>query len=113
MDGHHLYLHVFQNTLNSENWSEVATQFSRWILDCDHNVIGSLVNRRREEIKLFFNEINDSAWGSTEILLHAFRNYMATPNQVRAIRKLEENISSQILADFGNEFDVNKGFWLD
>jgi lysozyme len=99
--------------IENENWPEVAVEFSRWIFDCENNVIGSLVDRRREEIKLFFKEINDSAWGSTEILLHAFRNYIAAPNQVRAIRKLEENISPQILADFGNEFDINKGFWLD
>ncbi len=99
--------------IENENWSEVADQFSRWIFDCEHNVIGNLVDRRREEIHLFFQEINESPWGSTEILLRAFRNYVASPNQVRAIKKLEENINPQILADFGNEFDINKGFWLD
>ena len=104
---------IFQLTDEELKCHLYFVQFSRWIFDCEHNVIGNLVDRRREEIHLFFQEINESPWGSTEILLRAFRNYVASPNQVRAIKKLEENINPQILADFGNEFDINKGFWLD
>ena len=81
---------------------------NKWIYDNQHQVIGGLVERRRKEAQLFMNNINSSAWNSTEVLLRAFRNYSAAPHQVRAIRTLETNISPYVLSEFANNFDIER-----
>lgn len=90
----------------SKNWYGVAREMSRWIFDSDYKVIGNLLDRRREEIDLFLQEIEDVPWSSTEVLLTAFRNYSAAPHQIEAIRYLEQNINPYLLAEFANGFDV-------
>lgn len=90
-----------------ENWLDVAEEMTHWIFNNQHQVIGNLVERRREESALFLSEINANAWTSGEILLKAFRNYSAAPNEVRAIRLLETQINPYILAEFSNEFHLN------
>lgn len=95
----------------NENWYGVAAEMSRWIFDEDHRVIGGLIDRRREEIDLFLLEVEDCPWSSTEVLLKAFRNYAASKDQVKAIRKLEKNINPYILAEFANDFDISSSPW--
>lgn len=97
--------------IDQEDCGAAADELSHWIFDGDHKVIGGLLERRREEVELFLREANANPWSSTEILLAAFRNYSAAPNQVRAIRKLEENINPYILAEFANEFNVMHNPW--
>ena len=70
------------------------------------------MDRRREEIKLFLEDLEGNAWLSNEILLTAFRNYSAAPHQVRAIRKLEEGLSPYVLAEFANDFDIADSPWI-
>ena len=87
-----------------ENWINAGEEITRWIFDNQHQVIGNLIERRREEVALFFAELNANAWTSGEILLKAFRNYSAFPNEVRAIRTLETQINPYVLAEFANNF---------
>ena len=83
----------------------------QWIFDQNHSVVGTLVDRRREEISLFLAEVEANPWSSTEILLAAFRNYTAAPHQVRAIRSLEEHINPYVLSKFANDFDIDEDPW--
>lgn len=92
--------------IGNEDWHGVSFEMSRWIFDHNYQVIGSLIDRRREEVRLFLEEVDGSPWSSTEVLLSAFRNYAAAPHQVRAIRKLEENMNPYVLAEFANDFDI-------
>lgn len=100
-----LYSHII-DSIERENWPGVATDINRWIFDCEHKVIGSLLERRKEETNLFLKELNANPWNSTDILLTAFRNYQGAPHQARAIRKLEESINPYVLTAFANDFRV-------
>lgn len=105
--------------IGNEDWHGVSFEMSRWIFDHNYQVIGNLIDRRREEIHLFLEEVDGNPWSSTEVLLSAFRNYAAAPHQVRAIRKLEENMNPYVLAEFANDFDITDDglndvvFWED
>ena len=105
--------------IGNEDWHGVAFEMSRWIFDHNYQVIGNLIDRRREEIQLFLKEVNANPWASTEVLLRAFHNYIGLPQQVQAIRQLEENINPYVLAAFANDFQINKEpdermvFWDD
>ena len=105
--------------IGNEDWHGVAFEMSRWIFDHNYQVIGNLIDRRREEIQLFLKEVNANPWASTEVLLRAFHNYTGLPQQVQAIRQLEENINPYVLAAFANDFQINKEpdermvFWDD
>ena len=94
--------------IEQEQYVCAAEAMNKWIYDNQHQVIGGLVERRRKEAQLFMNNINSSAWNSTEVLLRAFRNYSAAPHQVRAIRTLETNISPYVLSEFANNFDIER-----
>jgi hypothetical protein len=97
--------------IDREDFFDATQSMGNWIFDADHKVVGGLIDRRREEINLFLEEINANPWSSTEILLRAFRNYNAAPHQVRAIRTLEESISPYILSRFANDFDIESSPW--
>jgi GH24 family phage-related lysozyme (muramidase) len=97
----------------NENWGEVAGEMSRWIFDSNYRVIGNLIDRRREEIKLFLQDVPGAPEPCSEVLLNAFQKYLATPKQIKAIQKLEENSNPYIIAEFANEFDVSEDGWLD
>lgn len=99
--------------LDREDFFSVTQEMGNWIFDPYHKVVGGLIDRRREEIDLFLEEIDANPWASTEVLLRAFRNYTAAPHEVRAIRKLEENISPYVLSEFANEFDVDRNPWQE
>lgn len=101
------------DAIEEEDYCIATQEMGRWVFDSDHQVIGGLLDRRREEINLFLQEVGINSWASTEILLAAFRNYTAAPHEVRAIRKLEEHISPYILSQFANEFEIDNKNWLD
>ena len=105
-----LYSEIIDH-LEAGRYKSVVHELSRWVFDAENQVIGGLIERRREEAALFLEEINESPWSSTEILLSAFRVYQAAPNQVRAIRQLEEMINPYILSEFANNFHMEKDDW--
>jgi len=102
-----LYSSLIDN-IECENWPEVAALISTWIFDEYHNVIGGLIERRREETHLFLEELKTTFEVSNDILLRAFRNYTATRRQINAIRQLEKQINPYVLAVFANFFLVDE-----
>jgi lysozyme len=99
--------------IEQDDFAGATKELGRWIFNDKHQVIGGLVDRRREEIQLFLRDVNTNPWYSTEILLRAFRNYSGALHQVKAIRKLEENINPYVLSCFANEFDVSSSEWFE
>jgi hypothetical protein len=97
--------------LEREDFCSATEEIGRWIFDEDHKAIGGLLDRRREEIALFLLDVDANPWSSTEVLLKAFRNYTAAPQQVRAIRALEENINPYVLSEFANSFLIGQETW--
>ena len=93
--------------IENENFSGVCEEISRWIFDENYQIIGGLLDRRKEEVKLFLTEIHTNDWKTSEILLNSFRTFNSNPGQIRAIRKLEENINPYILSEFANNFKVD------
>lgn len=101
------------DALERDDTADAVHEMSRWIYSADHKVIGGLLERRREEIRLFLTEVNANPWSSTEILLTAFRNYAAAPHEVWAIRRLEEQLNPYVLSEFANNFRVGENSWED
>jgi GH24 family phage-related lysozyme (muramidase) len=99
------------DAIEQEDFKVASDCMSRWIFDEYHRVIGSLIDRRREEVNLFLKEIDANPWSSTEILLTAFRNYSGAPHQVRAVRQLEENVNPYVLSEFANTFCIDEDPW--
>jgi len=99
--------------IEAEDFSGATGEMGKWIFDEYHKVIGGLLDRRREEINLFLQEVEANPWSSTEILLKAFRNYCASPHQVRAIRNLEEKLNPYLLSEFANDFCIDEDPWLE
>ena len=93
--------------IENENFSGVCEEIGRWIFDEEHNIIGGLLERRKEEVKLFLTEIHANDWKTSQILLNAFNKFNGNPGQVRAIQKLEEDINPYILSEFANRFNSN------
>ena len=107
-----LYSRVI-DCVEQEDFCGATEEFGRWIFDADHRVVGNLLDRRRDEIALFLQEIDANPWSSTEVLLKAFRNYTAAPHQVKAIRLLEEKISPYFLSEFANNYQIDEDPWAD
>jgi len=99
------------DAVEAEDFCTATQEMSSWIFDSEHKVIGGLLDRRREEVNLFLQEIDANPWASTEILLAAFRNYSAAPHEIKAIRELEENISPYVLSKFANDFCITDRPW--
>jgi len=99
------------DAIETEDFCAATQEMSSWIFDSEHKVIGGLLDRRREEVNLFLQEIEVNPWASTEILLAAFRSYTAAPHEVKAIRELEESISPYILSTFANNFCIADHLW--
>jgi len=100
------------DAIERDDLSEAAEEMMSWIFDENHEIIGGLLDRRREEVALFLREVDGNPWASTEVLMTAFRNYSAAPHQVRAIRTLEENINPYVLAEFANNFRISESPWI-
>jgi lysozyme len=99
------------DAIEAEDFCMATQEMSSWIFDSEHKVIGGLLDRRREEVDLFLQEVDANPWASTQILLTAFRNYSAAPHEVRAIRELEENVSPYVLSKFANDFQITDRPW--
>lgn len=97
--------------IDVEDWEGVVEEFSQWIFDQEHQVIGGLLERRREESLLFLTEIKQTVKACEDVLLTAFRNYAASTEQVDAIRRLEQKINPYVLAEFANNFSINGDSW--
>jgi lysozyme len=93
--------------IDIEDWEGVTEEFSEWIFDQEHQVIGNLLERRREESGLFLTEIKQPIKKCEDLLLTAFRGYAASIEQTNAIRKLEQKINPYVLAEFANNFSIN------
>lgn len=106
-----LYSNII-DAVERDDLAEAAEEMKNWIFDENHEVIGGLLDRRREEVALFLREVDGNPWVSTEVLMTAFRNYSAAPHQVRAIRALEENINPYVLAEFANNFRISESPWI-
>ena len=107
-----LYSNII-DAIERDDLGEAAEEIKSWIFDENHEVIGGLLDRRREEVALFLREVDGNPWVSTEVLMTAFRNYSAAPHQVRAIRNLEENINPYVLAEYANEFRIADSPWIE
>ena len=107
-----LYSNII-DAIERDDLAEAAEEIKSWIFDENHEVIGGLLDRRREEVALFLREVDGNPWVSTEVLMTAFRNYSAAPHQVRAIRILEENINPYVLAEFANNFKISDSPWIE
>lgn len=99
------------DAIEQEDFKVASDAISRWIFDEYHQVVGGLLDRRREEVNLFLQDVDANPWSSTEILLTAFRNYTAAPHQVRAIRQLEESVNPYVLSEFANNFCIDEDPW--
>ena len=97
--------------IDVEDWEGVVEEFSQWIFDQEHQVIGGLLERRREESLLFLTEIKQPVKVCEDVLLTAFRSYAASIKQVDAIQKLEQKINPYVLAEFANNFSINGDHW--
>ena len=89
----------------AENYILAAQEFGKWIFNEEHEVIGGLLDRRRQEASLFLDIGNLPG----DLLLKAFRNYSASPEQVAAIRQLETEINPYVLSEFANKFNITHG----
>jgi GH24 family phage-related lysozyme (muramidase) len=100
-----LYSNVL-DCLQQEYWRGAVDGMSQWVLDGNYEVVGSLLERRREEVEVFMKvlELDSEVAGRT--LLASFEKYSGTLEQVRAIEKLESRINPYILAEFANEFKI-------
>jgi lysozyme len=98
---------------DQDDFTNAAQEMTKWIFDDSHQVIGGLIDRRRQEVRLFLQDHSANAWTSEDILLKAFRDYTAAPNQVRAIRELQESISPYSLSSFANTFDLENDPFTD
>jgi hypothetical protein len=99
--------------VEQENWVGVTEEIKCWVFDQDRTVVGNLLERRREEARLFLNHIDAGTNQMGEILLAAFRNYSAAPCEIQAIKKLEENTNPYLLAEFANTFKIKQADWID
>jgi len=107
-----LYSSIIEQ-IEQENWAAVTEEIKCWIFDQDHVVIGSLLERRREESRLFLGLVDTNFGTAGEILLACFRNYSAAPHEIQAIKKLEEGINPYLLSEFANTFQVKQADWID
>jgi GH24 family phage-related lysozyme (muramidase) len=96
------------DSIEQEHFNLVVDEIGRWIFDAEYHAIGSLLNRRREEIALFLKTFDGVFCSATKILLGAFQDYTATPHEVDAILDLENAISPYVLTNFSNEFYAKK-----
>ena len=94
--------------IEEKKWDNVAEEIYRWVFDSEYNVISNLLHRRREEINLFLSGVyKENMLFSGKLLLSAFSTYTGKPNQVRAVKRLENSIHPVLLANFINEFKLS------
>ena len=98
-----LYSSVIDH-IDNEDWDLATKEIMRWVFDQDKQLVGTLLDRRKEEIDLFISELEEPVDTTPGILLSAFCAYTGTPGQRRAIETLENNINPYELSEFVNNF---------
>ena len=93
--------------IENDNLSGACEEISRWIFDENYKIIGGLLDRRKEEIKLFLNNINIPNLKTSDILLSSFQEFTGKINELEAIHYLEENTNPYVLSDFANKFTID------
>ena len=93
--------------IENDNLSGACEEISRWIFDENYKIIGGLLDRRKEEIKLFLTNIDIPNIKSSDILLSMFQDFTGKIQEIEAIQFLEENINPYILSDFANRFKID------
>lgn len=99
--------------IDNEDWEQVTKEMMRWVFDQDKQVVGTLLDRRKEEIDLFLSEMGEVIAPTPGILLSVFRSYKGTPAQQKAIEILESGINPYELSEFVNNFRQNTEEWED
>ena len=95
------------DAIEENKWDAAAEEMYRWVFDQDYQVISNLIHRRRDEIDLFLTGVQKNGYGfGGQLLLNAFMLFDSSPNQIKAIKRLESGIHSVILAEFANEFKL-------
>jgi lysozyme len=95
------------DTIEENKWDAAAEEMYRWVFDQDYQVISNLIHRRRDEIDLFLTGVQKNGCGfGGQLLLNAFMLFDSSPNQIKAIKRLESGIHPIILAEFANEFKL-------
>lgn len=93
--------------IEENKWDAAAEEMYRWVFDQDYQVISNLIHRRRDEIHLFLTGIQKNGYEfGGQLLLNAFMIFDSSPNQIKAIKRLESGIHPVILAEFANEFKL-------
>jgi len=102
------------DALETGDYRYTIDQINQWIFDENHKIIGGLIERRREETKLFLQETKEFEEPSVSVLLKAFTAYCGTEIQMKAIRTLEDQMSPYTLSEFINNYRLSdEEFWLD
>ena len=57
--------------LEASDYHAATEEINRWIFDSNHQVIGGLLDRRRQETKLFLRDVEGDAWTSEEIYVES------------------------------------------
>lgn len=108
-----LYSHIV-DAIECSDYKHTIDLISQWVFDENHQVIGNLIERRREEIQLFLQEIKGTEEGTNSILLKAFSAYCGTPIQMRAVKSLENQMNPYTLSEFINNFRLtDEEFWME
>lgn len=95
------------DAIEENKWDAAAEEMYRWVFDQDYQVISNLIHRRRDEINLFLTGVQKNGCRfSGQLLLNAFMLFDSSPNQIKAIKRLESGIHAVILAEFANEFKL-------
>jgi len=102
-----LYSHII-DLLEEDNFYAVAEEMSRWVFDEEQKVIGGLIERRKDEIQLFWEDVDSLLPPSAGILMQAFHSFSAREREVKAIQNLERKISPYVLSVFANEFGLGQ-----
>jgi len=99
------------DAVDREDFYVATEEIGRWVFDENYEVIGGLLNRRKDEIKLFLADLCSDFYQGTEMLLTAFNTYQGNPNQIKAIKILEEKLSPYLLSEFVNNFRLGDELW--
>lgn len=99
--------------IENEDWALVVDCMMQWVFDHEGKATGGLLDRRKDEVRLFLYDINPIPECSPNILMKAFRNYSGSQREIDAIKRLEESINPYTLAAFANDFNLERTDWID
>lgn len=102
---------VIIDHIDNEDWESVTKEMMRWVFDQDHQIVGTLLDRRKDEVALFISELEEVLPLVSGILISAFNNYTGSPPQQTAIEKLEASINPYDLSEFINNFKEEAEHW--